>query len=89
MIDEDVEAMTTTFNTVMRETAKDIIGLHRSKNKPCVTEETLEMCDIRRDLKNCRHATRVAEYREINKKIRKSMKKAKEDWIGQQCTETE
>lgn len=62
MIDEDVEAMTTTFN---------------------------EMCDIRRDLKNCRHATRVAEYHEINKKIRKSMKKAKEDWIGQQCTETE
>lgn len=45
MIDEDVEALTTTFNTVMRETAKDIIGLHCSKNKPSVTEEILEMCD--------------------------------------------
>lgn len=91
MTDEDVEVeiMTTTFNTVMGETAKDIIGLYRSKNKPWVTEKTLKMCDIRRDLKNCRHTTGEAEYHEINKKIRKSMKKAKEDWTEQQCTEIE
>ena len=29
------------------------------------------------------------EYREINKNVRKKLKKAKEDWIGQQCTEIE
>lgn len=72
MIDEDVEAMTTTFNTVMRETAKYIIGLHRSKNKSWVIEEILEMRDTWRDLKNCRHTTGAAEYHEINKKIRKT-----------------
>ena len=29
------------------------------------------------------------EYREANRRIQKAMKKAKEDWIGAQCEETE
>ena len=29
----------------------------------------------------------MKEYREANKRIRKAVKKAKEDWIGTQCEE--
>ena len=29
------------------------------------------------------------QYREANKRIQKAVKKAKEDWIGAQCEETE
>lgn len=89
VMDVDVKVMTDTFSTVMTTVAKDIIGLHRPKKKPWVTEEILNLCDARRDLKNTRHTTRAVEYREINKNVRKSLKKAKEDWIGQQCTEIE
>lgn len=71
-----------------KKTARDIIGPYRSKNKPWVTEEILEMCDTRRNLKT-RHTTVAAEYHEINTKIRKSMKKAQKDWTGQQCLEIE
>lgn len=76
MMDEDTEGMTTTFNTVMTDAGKHIIGLHHPKNKPWVTEEILEMYDTRRDLKNCRHTNGATEYCEINKKVRISMKNA-------------
>lgn len=48
------------------------------------------MCDTRRDLKKVK-TTAVGEeaYRDISNKIKKSMNKAKEDWIEKQCTEVE
>ena len=88
-MDVNVKVMTDTFNTVMTTVAKDIIGLHRPKKKSWVTEEILNLCDARRDLKSTRHTTGAVEYREINKNVRKKLQKAKEDWIGQQCTEIE
>ena len=40
--------------------------------------------------KKKRYKTEEAkEYREVNKRIQKAAKKAKEDWIGAQCEETE
>ncbi|XP_068245324.1 uncharacterized protein [Palaemon carinicauda] len=50
----------------------------------------MDMCDKRRELKKNKTTPTVAtDYREINRKIRKSMNQAKEDWIGKQCTEIE
>ena len=47
-------------------------------------------CDERRDLKKKRYEAEGAkEYRDANKTIQKAVKKAKEDWIGAQCKETE
>ena len=43
--------MTTDANAVMIETASDTLGKHRRKSKPWVTEEIIEMCDTRRNLK--------------------------------------
>ena len=47
-------------------------------------------CDERRDLKKKRYEAEGAkEYRDAHKTIQKAVKKAKEDWIGAQCKETE
>ena len=89
-LDDDADALTTKFNAVMTETANDILGKHRRKTQPWVTDEILEMCDKRRDLKKNKKTTDGATaYKDISKEIRKGMKKAKEDWIQEQCSEVE
>ena len=88
-LDEDVETMTSVFNTVLTETANEQLGKHRRKTQPWVTDKILDMCDERRDLKKHKNTTRAGEYREINKKIRKNMTKAKEEWLENKCTEIE
>ena len=56
------------------------------------TAVTVKYCDERRDLKKKRYeaeAIGAKEYREVNRRIQKAVKKAKEDWIGAQCEEIE
>ena len=66
----------------------EIFGKHRPKKKKWITDDILEMCDKRRVLKNKKHdAQRRRQYREINNKIRKAIKQAKENWIEEQCEE--
>lgn len=89
-IPENPERMTTKFNSVMTETASEILGKHSRKTQPWVTDEILDMCDSRKELKKTNNTENGATaYRKINKKIRNSMKKAKDDWIEKQCIEVE
>ena len=82
--------MITTYNTAVTDAASEILGKERRRKNPCVTKDTLDLCDERRNLKQKRYETEgTKEYREANKRIQKAMKKAKEDWIGAQCEEIE
>ena len=82
--------MITTFNTAVTETASEILGKHRQKKKPWITSEILDLCDKRRELKKKRFELEGAEkYKEVNNNIKRCMKKAKENWIGEQCSEIE
>ena len=57
---------------------------------PWITEDVLDLCDERRDLKKKRYKAEGAkEYREANRRIQKAVKKAKGGWIDAQCEETE
>ena len=48
------------------------------------------MCDKRRELRKKLFEPEGSEkYREVNNNIKRYMKKAKENWIGQQCSEIE
>ena len=50
----------------------------------------LDMCDKRRELKKKKNEAEGArQYRAINHRIKKSMKKAKENWIEEQCQDIE
>ena len=59
------------------------------RNKPRVTAEILDLCDKRRELGKNRFEPEGSEkYKEVNN-IKRCMKKAKENWIGKQCSEIE
>ena len=88
--DTDIDSMITTFNTAVTETASEILSKHRQKKKPWITAEILDMCDKSRALRKKRSELEGSEkYKEVNNNIKRCMKKAKENWIGEQCSEIE
>ena len=90
--DMDLDTLTDTFNAAVTDTANEILGKHRPIKKPWVTAEILDLCDKRRELKkkkNKNDAEGTTEYRTVSQQIKKGMKKAKDDWIGEQCENIE
>ena len=86
----DRDSMITTFNTAVTETVSEILGKHRQKKKPWITAEIPDLCDKRRDMRKKRFESEGSEkYKEVNNNIKRCMKKAEENWIGEQCGETE
>ena len=78
--------MINSFNTAVAETANNILVKHRPAKKPGVTENTLKLCDKRRELKQKKSTTEGANlYREANQQVIKGMRKAKETWVEEQC----
>ena len=76
----------------MTETASEILGKHPQKKNPWITAEILDLCNRRRTLrrKKKRFEPEGSEkYREVNNNIKRCMKKAREKWIGEQCSEIE
>ena len=85
-----MDTMITTYNTAVTDAASEILGKERRRKKPWVTKDVLDLCDERRDLKKKRYEAEGAkEYREANRRIQKAVKKAKEDWVCDQCEEIE
>ena len=88
-----MNSMITTFNTAVTERASDVPGKHRQKKKkkkPWVTVEILDVCDKRRGLRKKRFKPEGSEkHKEVNNNIKRCIKKAKENWIGEQCSEIE
>ena len=88
--DTGIDSMIITFNTAVTETASEILGKHRQKKKPWITAEILDLCDKRRELRKKRFEPEGSEkYKEVNNNIKRCMKKAKENWIGEQCSKIE
>ena len=59
------------------------LGRQRKKIQPWITNETLDLCDQRRQLKYTGTEAGL-EYRKVNREVRKKMKAAKEEWIQEQ-----
>ena len=88
--DTDTDSIITTFNTAVTETAIEILDKHRPKEKLWITAEIRDLCDKRRELRKKRFEPEGSEkYKEVNNNIKRCMKKAKENWIGEQCSEIE
>ena len=86
--DTDIDSMITTFNTAVTETASEILGKHCQKKKPWVTAEILDLCNKRSKLRKKRFKSEGPEkYKEVNNNNKRCMEKAKENWIGEQCSE--
>ena len=60
------------------------------KKKNWVTAEILDLCDKRRELgKNRFEPEGFEKYKKVNNSIKRCMKKAKENCIGEQCSNIE
>ena len=60
----------------------------RKKKKTWVTAEILDLCDKRRELRKKRFKPEGSEkYKEVNNNIKRWIKRAKENWIREQCSE--
>ena len=83
--------MITTFNVAVTETASaNILGKHRQKKKPWIIAEILDQCDKRRELRKKRFEPEESEkYKEMNNNVKRCMKKARDNWTGEQCSEIE
>ena len=69
---------------------RSLANIVRRKNKPWITAEILDLCDKRRELRKNRFEPEGSDkYKEVNNNIERCMKKAKENWIEEQCSETE
>ena len=44
---EDLDTLTRNFSTAITDTAMEILGKHRSKKKKWITDDILEMCDLK------------------------------------------
>ena len=62
----------------------------KKKKTTCFTAEILDLCDKMRELKKKRFEPEGSEkHKEVNNNIKRGMKKANENWIGEQRSETE
>ncbi|MEW8543130.1 MAG: hypothetical protein AB2693_06305, partial [Candidatus Thiodiazotropha sp.] len=74
----DLDSMITVYNTAVTDTASEILGKERHKEKPWVTRDILDLCDQRRELTEKRYeAEGPKEYRKANKRVQ-TLKTARE-----------
>ena len=74
--DIDIDVLINSFNTAVTETANNILGKHRPAKKPWVTDNTLKLCDKRRELKQKKNTTEGAKlYREAKQQVKKAREK--------------
>ena len=87
LLDNDIDTMSGNINHVLLSAAEEVLGPHRRKNKPWVTNDILDLCDKRRESKKRKHLDEEGRrlYQQANTEVRKGMRKAKEKWVYDQC----
>ena len=70
---------------ILVSTAEEVLGKQREKIQPWVTNEVLDLCDKRRQLRQQKYTRSEAglEYRIVNREVRKKMKAVKVGWNEQ------
>ncbi|GFR92330.1 craniofacial development protein 2-like [Elysia marginata] len=91
LIDNDVDTMANSLKEVLVSTAEEVLGRKRRTIQPWVTNEVLDLCDKRRELRKRKFGSNRAmeNYQLANKAVRKKMKEAKEKCIDDQCVAIE
>ncbi|CAF4585279.1 unnamed protein product [Rotaria socialis] len=75
----------------IKEAASTAIPAKRIAKKPWISEETLNIAEEKRKLKQAKDASNVKmqEYKDLCKKVNKAARKDKENWIQKHCEEVE
>ena len=85
VLDSDIDTHANSLKEVLLATVEGVIGRQKTKIQPWVTNDVLDLCDQREQLKQkCTSTVAGLENRKVNGQIRRKMKAAKEEWIGEQ-----
>ena len=86
VLDSDVDIIANSLKEGLLSTDEEVLERQRKKIQPWVTNEVLDLCDQRRQLKQQKYKSTEAglEYRKVNREVRKKMKAAKKGWIEEQ-----
>ena len=86
----DMDSTITTFSSAVTKTASKILCKHRQKTKPRITAEILDLWDKKKGMRKKRFELEGSrKYKKVNDNISRCMKKPKENWTGEQCSEIE
>ena len=88
LLGENIANPTENIHGALVDTASEVLGKARKKEKPCMTNDILDLRD-RRSLKKRRQGGPLAiqNYSQVNQAIRRKMKQTKENWISDRCQE--
>ena len=91
LLKENIDSLTESVKEVLHETAAEVLGKRRKKSKQWITNDILDLCDERRELKKTKNLNPEAreQYNAKNRNIRRQMRQAKENWISEQCANIE
>ena len=83
IFDSDVDTFANSLNEGLLSTAVEVIGRQGKMIQALVTNDVLDLCNRRWQLKQQKYTSTGAglEYRKVNREVRKKMKAAKEEWI--------
>ena len=90
LIDKDAKVghIVTQFYKVVSDTATELLCKQRQTERPWITDEILDCCDQRRELKKKGIDLEGAKHNRVfYNQIRKDMKKAHETWMEGHCQE--
>ena len=90
-LDSDADTLANGLKKGLLSTAEEVLGIQRKKIQPWVTNEVLDLCDRKRQLKQqkCTSTEAALEYRKVNREVRKKMKTTKEERTEEQCKNME
>ena len=88
---ENLEKHAEKIEAAIKKTAEATIPTSRSDKKPWISEDTLELADGKRTLKQTKNILtwKEQEYKNLCKRVKKSARRDKEHWIQEQCKEIE
>ena len=68
-----------------KESAKEIVGFVKKKRRKCwIKEDTLQLVDERRQARAVSNTNR---RRELDKQVKKKLRRDKREWLNKQCQE--
>jgi hypothetical protein len=86
-----LEEHATKIKEAIKSAVETTVPAKKISRKPWISKQTLKLADEKRRLKQIQHtSTQHAEqYKEMCKKVKKSARHDKENWIDEQCEEVE
>ena len=90
IFDSDIDTLVNSLKEGLLATAEGVLWRQRTKIQLWVTNKVLDLSDRRQQLKQKYTSTEAGlECRKVNRKVRREIKAAKEEWIEEQCKSIE